>query len=193
MQIDNPVIIGTLTGTASIAVTSSFSVFSNQSTTSSYSNTTRQLGSGSFVPYDIVTNYQGGAQDIPINNYTFISGSTLTFTVPSGFSANRIVFQIHHWGDASASTLAMGSLRYRIRFTSGGLASLEGANIASWSLPIANQTTRFNSTGMAMVTTTVAPGTYTAIYEAIREGESGTITLLRGWVTNAQATVLVKL
>lgn len=137
--------------------------------------------------------WNGGSQNIPTitPSYTILSGSSVTFTVPSGFNNTKVLFNMHNWGDVYISNVGMGALRYAISGSLvGGLAA--GVAMTSWACPLpAGSTPRWNATAVWQLTN-VTPGTYDVQFGVGRELESGSINAVIAWGTETKVEVFIQ-
>lgn len=130
----------------------------------------------------------------PINTgttYQTVNGSTVTITVPAGYTESRVVLKFDGWGDVSAGGAAMGSLRFQIVQTGVSAATYASTTMASWSVPFANGSTpyRYNFPAAYSISN-LAPGTYTFNLQVIRESEAGAaVNGLTMWGIQARAEV----
>lgn len=144
--------------------------------------------------YSVDTNmYNIGSQNLWATspNFTFLSGSNVTFTVPAGFAQTKVIFDYWNWGDAGSNNPAVGSLRYSMSSSILG-GNVSGLGMASWSQPIAGGTTvRWNAKSVTEVFN-ATPGTYTVRLGVGREQELGGGTGLVSWNVQGRVEVYVQ-
>lgn len=129
------------------------------------------------------------AQGIAGTTYQTISGSEVTVTVPSGYAQSRVVLKFDGWGDVTAQAAAVGSLRFQITQAGTSSATYASTTMASWSLPFATASYRYNFPATYSISN-LAPGTYTFNLQILRESEAGgTVTLVNIWGIQARAEV----
>lgn len=165
----------------------------NTVASASLATRTRTTSPTGWQLYSVDTNMHNiGSQNILTSaNFIFLSGSNLTFTVPAGFSATKVVFNHWNWGDAGSNSPAIGSLRYSISGSIVG-GNVSGLGMVSWSSPSnATQTSRWNATSVHEVFN-ATPGTYTTRLGVIREAEAGGVTGLVSWNVSARVEVYVQ-
>jgi hypothetical protein len=183
-----------LAASASNATSASFSTTSSQATSASLAIRTRHTAPTGWQLYSVDTNmYNIGSQNLWASSpsFTFLSGSNITFVIPTGFTSTKVVFDYWNWGDAGSNNAAVGSLRYSMSSSLLG-GNVSGLGMASWSNPIAGGvTTRFNANAMHEVINGT-PGTYTVRLGVARESESGGGTGLVSWNVGGRVEVYVQ-
>ena len=70
-------------------------------------------------------------QDIPASGIVELTNSSITVTVPAGFTDVRVILQWNVWGDIVATTDAAGSIRYQIVQTGQGSETYSSVMMAS--------------------------------------------------------------
>jgi hypothetical protein len=106
------------------------------------------------------------------NTYQTINGGTVTVTVPSGYDQSRVVLKWDGWGDLSAQSMAMGSLRFQIVQSGTSSATYGSTTMSSWTVPFAGYPFRFNFPAAYSISN-LAPGTYTFNLQVLRTDEIG--------------------
>ena len=190
MEIDSPNAIGESTGFGiPTGGTANQVLIKNSSTNFDTSWKTTNQSTSSFTLYSMDTNtYPGGVrQNFALNSYTTLSGSSVTFTVPSGFTTTKVLVSTTMWGDADVNGSAAGSIRTQYSISGYGVV---GASISSWASVVGSSTARFNLSNIG--TLNLAAGTYTIVYQAQRESEIGTITNAGQWGVTQKVEVFVK-
>lgn len=90
----------------------------------------------------------------------------------------------------SATSAAMGSLRFQIIQTGTSSATYGSTTMASYSVPFANTSNPFRYTFPAAYSiSNLAPGTYTFTLQVIRESEVGTAITVSLWGIQSRAEV----
>ena len=122
-----------------------------------------------------------------------LDGSTVTVTVPTGYTTRSIVIRFDIWGDVNFTTAASGSIRYGISQTVGGVTTnINSVMMNGWSVANASAVfTRF-SAPVVYTLNNPAPGTYTFKVFASRESEAGTINYMNVWGVQSFAQVFGK-
>ena len=128
-----------------------------------------------------------------------LTNSSITVTVPAGFTDVRIILQWNVWGDVVATTNAAGSIRYQIVQTGQTSATYSSVMMTSWN---ALNGTAWWATPPEAITRYVAPvsyiltnpaaGTYTFSLGMNRETEAGTITQFKNWGVSGTGQVFVR-
>jgi hypothetical protein len=185
------------TTTSSFAATArsaSFATTASFAASASLATRTRTQSPTGWQLYSVDTNmYNIGSQNLWASspNFTFLSGSNITFVIPAGFTSTKVVFDYWNWGDAGSNNPAVGSLRYSMSSSLLG-GNVSGLGMASWSNPIAGGvTTRFNANAMHEVINGT-PGTYTVRLGVARESEAGGGTGLVSWNVGGRVEVYVQ-
>ena len=138
-------------------------------------------------------------QDIAASGIVTLTNSSITVTVPAGFTDVRVILQWNVWGDVVATTNAAGSIRYQIVQTGQSSATYSSVMMtswnalngtASWATP-PQAVTRY-SAPVSYILTNPAAGTYTFSLGMNRESEAGTITYLKNWGISGTGQVFVK-
>ena len=134
-------------------------------------------------------------QDIAASGIVTLTNSSITVTVPAGFTDVRVILQWNVWGDVVATTNAAGSIRYQIVQTGQSSATYSSVMMTSWnalngSAP-PQAMTRY-SAPVSYILTNLAAGTYTFSLGMNRESEAGTITYLKNWGISGTGQVFVK-
>lgn len=106
------------------------------------------------------------------STYQTINGSSLTVTVPPGYSQSIIMLNFNGWGDIDPGGVSMGSLRFQIVQTGTAAATYTSTTMTSWSLPVTGQRIRYTFPAAYSISN-LAPGTYTFNLQVVREGELG--------------------
>lgn len=138
------------------------------------------------------------SQDISWGNFVTLNNSSITVTVPSGFSDTRIILQWNVWGDVysnSGSGDIAGSLRYQINQTAPTSATIQSVMMTGWF-------GRQGTSGSVAVTRYSAPvsyilvnpsaGTYTFDLQVKRESETGSISSYKNWGISGTGQVFAR-
>ncbi len=129
-----------------------------------------------------------------------LTNSSITVTVPAGFTDVRIILQWNVWGDVVATTNAAGSIRYQIvqtgqSSTTYSSVMMTGWNAllgsAWWATPEPEAMTRY-AAPVSYILTNPAAGTYTFSLSMNRETETGTITQFINWGVSGTGQVFVR-
>jgi hypothetical protein len=139
------------------------------------------------------------SQDIAASGIVTLTNSSITVTVPAGFTDVRVILQWNLWGDVVATTNAAGSIRYQIVQTGQTSATYSSVMMTSWN---ALNGTAWWATPPEAITRYVAPvsyiltnpaaGTYTFSLGMNRETEAGTITYIKNWGVSGTGQVFVR-
>ena len=139
------------------------------------------------------------SQDIAASGIVTLTNSSITVTVPAGFTDVRVILQWNLWGDVVATTNAAGSIRYQIVQTGQTSATYSSVMMTSWN---ALNGTAWWATPPEAITRYVAPvsyiltnpaaGTYTFSLGMNRETEAGTITQFKNWGVSGTGQVFVR-
>jgi hypothetical protein len=139
------------------------------------------------------------SQDIAASGIVTLTNSSITVTVPAGFTDVRVILQWNVWGDVVATTNAAGSIRYQIVQTGQTSATYSSVMMTSWN---ALNGTAWWATPPEAITRYVAPvsyiltnpaaGTYTFSLGMNRETEAGTITYIKNWGVSGTGQVFVR-
>lgn len=128
-----------------------------------------------------------------------LTNSSITVTVPAGFTDVRIILQWNVWGDVVATTNAAGSIRYQIvqtgqssaTYSSVMMTSWNALNGTAWWATPAEAMTRY-AAPVSYILTNPAAGTYTFSLGMNRETEAGTITQFKNWGVSGTGQVFVR-
>jgi hypothetical protein len=125
-----------------------------------------------------------------LDTYIDVGNSSMTVTIPSGYTSAQVVIRWDMWGDFSTGNSAMGSLRFDIAQSGTATTNIGSIMMSSWATTTSS-TTRW-SAPVSYVVSDLAAGTYTFKLKIKREGEAGTITLSNIYGVTGLAQVFVK-
>lgn len=139
------------------------------------------------------------SQDIAASGIVTLTNSSITVTVPAGFTDVRIILQWNVWGDVVATTDAAGSIRYQIVQTGQSSATYSSVMMTGWNALTGTANwanppqavTRY-SAPVSYILTNPAAGTYTFSLGMNREAEAGSITYLKNWGISGTGQVFVR-
>ena len=100
-----------------------------------------------------------------------ITGSDITFTVPSGYAQNQVKIDWTLWGDLRPSDAGYGSFRMHYNYTGESSGSSNFVAMTSWATTNGTNWIRF-ITPISTILTNLAPGTYTITISVNREDET---------------------
>ncbi|CAN1506319.1 hypothetical protein MCEGE10_00656 [Flavobacteriaceae bacterium] len=125
-----------------------------------------------------------------LNTFVDVTNSSMTVTIPSGYTSAQIVVRWDMWGDVTTGNSAMGSLKFDIA-QSGTAGDYKGSiMVTSWATTT-NSTVRW-SAPVAYVFSGLAAGTYTFQLRIQRLTEAGTISNAFIYGATGLAQVFVK-
>lgn len=125
--------------------------------------------------------------------YEEVWGTTLTVTVPTGYSQNKVVLRWDIWGSTNKTnpgSPAQGSLRYAIKQQAGSTTNTIGSIMMSGWVNVYNDSPRFNAP-VVITFDNLAPGTYKFDLMVHREAEenAGGVAI---WGNQGKGDVYVK-
>ena len=129
------------------------------------------------------------------SNTQMLTPSSITVTIPSGYTTNVVLLSFDVWGDVTwtPGNNTGGSLRFHINQTGSSSNFIASISMAAWAgtSTQANGVTRF-STPVAYAVTGLTQGTYTFTLYVNREHEGSSVGPVNVWGIQGRATVLVK-
>ncbi|WP_336960298.1 hypothetical protein [Chryseobacterium contaminans] len=141
----------------------------------------------------------------PVNAQVSVNGTTLTVTVPSGYSQAQIALRWDVWGHGNSDRPAFGSLRFHILQTGTSSRTISSIMMSSWATTTEGNDmySRFAAPASFAVSD-LGPGTYTFNLSVERNDEktspsgsfnnppAGTIKNVTLWGVQGKAEVYVK-
>nr|WP_315140967.1 hypothetical protein [uncultured Flavobacterium sp.] len=125
-------------------------------------------------------------------NFWDVTNSSMTVTIPTGYTSRQVVIRWDMWGDVSSGDNSMGSLRFQIVQSGSASATIGNVMMTSWArIPAPSQQPRW-SAPVSYVISGLSSGTYTFKLQMRREAEAGTVTNVNIYGVSGLAQVFVK-
>ena len=154
----------------------------------SVSNTYKLVSTATALVFN--NNSQSLTSPSALNNFVDVTNSSMTVTIPSGYTSVQIVVRWDMWGDVYTSNSGMGSLKFDIAQSGTATANIGSVMMTSWATTTTS-TVRW-STPVAYVFSGLAAGTYTFKLRMQRQDEVGTISSSNIYGLTGLAQVFVK-
>lgn len=139
-----------------------------------------------------IINTVNTGQDITTaTGYTDVNNSTITVTVPPGYTNKQVMVRWDIWGDVGVSTApGMGSLRFQVQQTGTSSQTIGSVMMTSWSISGAKGF-RWNAP-VSYAITGLSAGTYQFKLQLQREDETTTPSQIKIWGLTGLGQVYVQ-